>query len=814
MQNSVANSITLQQYLKRDEEKLLDNYFLNLEKATGAKMVADFRFITKYRHIFWDDGNAPFFGITNEQLNWLSNEIIYYNKWHYVAIRMQPGLTHLLVRRVPVVLEASGEVLGQLFTAIVLNNNVTLLEQLKIASDINDVVLAVENEPIASTMEISDSLRQNLNTQFDTILSFGKEYLYNKTNLNVAGARTPITVYTMQSNTNILSLENNYQVSLLFSVISILLAAMLAKFLIQRRVANELVSLMNYAQGVNDDKKTISYEGSTIKEFDHIGHTLETTFNDLRDKERSFQDLFDFSLSPIIVWDANGEVIRMNLASERVFEKDGVFSGSAFLQFQSMIRPHLTMVNNGATITGMNIPVFEIVYRWNLSPIELKDGVNSIIAQGQDITTLVEAERQSNLARIEAEKSANARADFMAKMSHEIRTPLNGILGISQLLKKSITDPVQIESVDVLCQSGEHLLTVLNDILDFSRLEQGKFNVLSSDFLFSSLVTSIENIYRPLCNEKEIEFELINLVGTDIHFRTDKVRLNQILFNLLSNAVKFTHTGKISVKFELTDSKDTDRLVNVGSAQGGVVTENKNRSAEVKTLHISVVDTGIGISSAKLDSIFDPFVQSEKTTTREYGGSGLGLTIVKHLVELLGGTINVKSLVGRGSQFMINLPVQLVESHNIQSEEIKTKKPHQLFDRKLSLLLVEDNKTNAFIAKAFCEKYDMVVDWAEDGLIALDKLREKQYDLIFMDNQMPDLDGIEATKIIRNDLQITTPIFACTADGFEATRHAFLEAGADYVIVKPIKEQALYESFRFLKKNYLDLEQTTNKPPE
>jgi two-component system autoinducer 2 sensor kinase/phosphatase LuxQ len=782
LQNNLANSVTLQQHLKKGEERLLDNYFLSLEKS-DEKMVFDFGFITRGQQFVWDDGNAPFFGISEEQQEWIARSIMFNNKWHYIDLDFGDRSVHLFVRRVPVVDEKTGEVLGQLYGAIVLNNNLALLHQFEIASDVNAAMLLTGEKPIASTIDNPEQFLSGLENQDEPQSSFGDQYLFNKIELRIAGVRTPVSVYTMESNTNILSLEHNYRISLLFYIVFVVLAGLLARYLIQKRVVGELAPLMRFAQGCQDENRMGSYSGSDIEEFNHIGRTLERTFRDLRDKERSFQDLFDFSLSPIIVWDSHGEVVRMNTASERVFEQEGEFFTPAFLNFQSVIRPQLAMVNEGAVITGMNIPVFDTVYRWNLSPIELEDGVHSIIAQGQDITTLIEAEKQSNLARIEAERSANARADFLAKMSHEIRTPLNGILGISQLLKSLESDPDKSEKIEVLCQSGEHLLTVLNDILDFSRMEQGKFNIVLSDFNFSTLVTSVEKIYQPLCTEKDLEFTLTNLVPENTYFHSDKVRLNQIIYNLLSNSVKFTHQGSISLDCELHDS------------------EQNAQDQRIAHLHITVEDTGIGISSAKLDTIFDPFEQSEKATTREYGGSGLGLTIVKHLVALLGGKVSVKSLVGTGSRFTVSIPVECVEPQNIKTDSILSEDSAGLFDRPVSLLLVEDNKTNAFIAKAFCEKYNMQVDWAEDGLSALDKIKagDTEYDVIFMDNQMPNLDGIETTRIIREQLKVTTPIFACTADGYQDTRNKFLDAGADYVIVKPLREKNLFEAFSYLK---------------
>ncbi|ERB63172.1 hypothetical protein N779_22230 [Vibrio coralliilyticus OCN008] len=438
------------------------------------------------------------------------------------------------------------------------------------------------------------------------------------------------------------------------------------------------------------------------------------------------------------------------------------------------------MCAKGATLTGINIAIREKTYRWNLSPIFVDKGINNIMAQGQDVTSFVDAEIQSQAARKEAEESARVRADFLAKMSHELRTPLNGILGVSQLLKGKISNTDDIEHLDVLCNSGEHLLAVLNDILDFSKIEQGKFHIQSADFRLVELISAVEKIYTPLCDEKGIGFVVETNVSNNTFAHSDQVRLNQILFNLVSNAIKFTHEGEVTVSLFCDGESPESRL------------------------NISVRDTGIGIERERISHIFEPFVQAEATTTREYGGSGLGLAIVHSLVEMLNGQIEIESSIGCGTKFSLSVPIELTES----VEQVETStfliEPENLFDRTLNVLLVEDNHTNAFIAKAFCEKYGMDVSWVQDGHNAIDHLKKSDnVDLILMDNQLPNLGGIETTKIIREDLKLDIPIFACTADGMQDTKRAFLSVGADYVIVKPIKELALNQAFIHYKEEFL-----------
>ncbi|WP_210444441.1 ATP-binding protein, partial [Vibrio crassostreae] len=369
----------------------------------------------------------------------------------------------------------------------------------------------------------------------------------------------------------------------------------------------------------------------------------------------------------------------------------------------------------------------------------------------------------------------------LAKMSHEIRTPLNGILGVSQLLKRSMHSEDNRDQVDVLCNSAEHLLAVLNDILDFSKIEQGQFNIQKKNFRLGELVNTLESIYRPLCEDKSIAFTIVNHLADDIEINTDQVRLNQIMFNLVSNALKFTHQGGISVSFEL------ESIFN----------------SEHASLIVRVKDTGIGIDESKIDAVFEPFVQAEETTTREYGGTGLGLTIVKSLVDMLEGDIQVRSEIDQGSEFIIEIPVIVLAKPLLaEAKQQAEVEPQALFSRPLDVLLVEDNHTNAFIAQAFCKKYGMVVTWAKDGLEAIEMAKMISYDLILMDNQLPNLGGVETTQQLRDEMGVSAPIYACTADAQESTKDSFMAAGANYVIVKPIKEQSLHQAFVHFKNSY------------
>ncbi|MCG9775459.1 ATP-binding protein, partial [Vibrio diabolicus] len=266
---------------------------------------------------------------------------------------------------------------------------------------------------------------------------------------------------------------------------------------------------------------------------------------------------------------------------------------------------------------------------------------------------------------------------------------------------------------------------------------------------------------KPLIDEKNIELIVENEVPEYIEFTGDCARLRQILFNLAGNAVKFTSEGHVLIRTEL--DKVNQCLVMI------------------------VSDTGIGIALDKQEHVFNSFEQADSSTTRKFGGTGLGLAIVKKLTGLMDGKITLKSVEGVGSQFIVELPIPWVECELPKAQEPpKTrKKTHNL-----QILLAEDNRVNAIVAKGFCEKLGHEVDVAENGLVAVKKARDNEYDLILMDNHMPEMNGVEATRVIRQELGIKTLLFAYTADVFREAHDSFIEAGADHVLTKPLQQES------------------------
>ncbi|HHG3529434.1 TPA: ATP-binding protein [Vibrio parahaemolyticus] len=366
-----------------------------------------------------------------------------------------------------------------------------------------------------------------------------------------------------------------------------------------------------------------------------------------------------------------------------------------------------------------------------------------------------------------AERAAKAKSSFLAAMSHELRTPMNGVLGISQLIAEETKEPVTKEHIKVILDSGQHLMTILNDILDFSKVEENKLELEEAPFHLEQVLTPVCSAIQPLIDEKSIELIVENDVSNNTEFTGDCARLRQILFNLAGNAVKFTNEGHVLIRTEL--------------------------NSEDKHLLIIVSDTGIGIAPDKQGRVFNSFEQADSSTTRRFGGTGLGLAIVKKLTELMGGSITLKSVEGVGTQFIVTLPIPWNESEkpSPQHTPVQTRSTQNL-----RILLAEDNRVNALVAKGFCEKLGHAVDVAENGLVAVEKARDNDYDLILMDNHMPEMNGVEATRFIREKLGVKTLLFAYTADVFREAHDHFIAAGADHVLTKPLQRESFADALK------------------
>ncbi|PWU14059.1 MAG: hybrid sensor histidine kinase/response regulator [Bdellovibrio sp.] len=374
-------------------------------------------------------------------------------------------------------------------------------------------------------------------------------------------------------------------------------------------------------------------------------------------------------------------------------------------------------------------------------------------------------------ARTQADNANRAKTEFLATMSHEIRTPLHTILGFAEVLAGSSLTPDQKKCVAKIDKAGSQLLLTINDILDLSRIEAGKIHLEKTGFSYIQIIEEVTDILCKWANKKNLQFQLHVDPAVPRHLYGDPLRLRQIFMNIASNAIKFTAEGKISVNVRA-----------------------HHREGNMHFIECSVSDTGIGIPGERIPSLFQRFSQVDSTVTRQFGGSGLGLAICKELVELMGGSIEVRSVVKKGSIFLFTIPFSSqgeVGSKTKEIADVRTDDGKASEASNLDILVVEDSLENQLLIEKFLDGFPWHLDFAKDGKEAIELFKKRKFDVILMDMEMPVLDGYSTTRTIRSleaDRRLQrTPILAQTAHALSVKIDESMNAGCDMHLSKPIK---------------------------
>lgn len=386
-----------------------------------------------------------------------------------------------------------------------------------------------------------------------------------------------------------------------------------------------------------------------------------------------------------------------------------------------------------------------------------------------DITELKKAQLEMIDAREEALQAKEAQENFLANMSHEIRTPMNGVMGMGNLLLDTSLNDVQKEYVQSIKESAENLLSIINDLLDFSKIKSGKFHIDVNDFNIADTVRKAIYPLQVKAQEKDLSLNCLIDTGVPEVVTGDALRLQQMIINLAANAVKFTSEGAITVKLYPIEHNDNDVL-----------------------LGIDVADTGIGLPADKLDKVFELYTQVDKNTSRIYGGTGLGLAIVKQLAELQNGTVSVKSEYGKGSVFTLQIPYK-IKQQAVKKVEISSAAQQTGLLQGVKVLVAEDNLINQKVVLYTLKNQGADVIMTSNGKEAIETLTTDKCDIVLMDLQMPEMDGYQATTYIRNQLKLDIPIIAMTADAMKGESDKCINAGMQDYISKPFEPKELFE---------------------
>ena len=520
------------------------------------------------------------------------------------------------------------------------------------------------------------------------------------------------------------------------------------------------------------------YQIRTRRLDDQARHVQEA----LRESEQRLRDILNHTTAIVFMKDLQGRYLFINRQYEELFQithetlkgqsDHALFPEEVVAQLQANDRAALA--SETSIMVEECLPLGDDVHTYIAIKFPLRDNQGqpyAVCGIATDITARKQMEEQLRTAVAAADAANRAKSDFLSTMSHEIRTPMNGVLGMAELLMEMPLSADAKSHASAIRNSGRALLGIINDILDFSKIEAGKIELEEVDFSLHELLKHLTDFFAPSTMERGIAFHTTFSAGLPSHVRGDPTRLRQVLTNLLSNAIKFTQEGGVALR------------VQCGRAGGG----------EAAPMVFRIQDTGVGIHPESFAKLFKSFEQADSSTTRRFGGTGLGLAISRRLVTLMRGTIEVESTPGQGSLFTVTLPLPHSDPHLLsRAPTLARLQGAQALPPGMHLLIVEDDATNRAVLHGMLKQHDMRFDFAENGLLALEKLWARRYDLVFMDCQMPELDGFATCQAFRKQEQgRRTPVVALTAYALKGDRERCLEAGMDDYLTKPIDRQRL-----------------------
>lgn len=499
--------------------------------------------------------------------------------------------------------------------------------------------------------------------------------------------------------------------------------------------------------------------------------------NEMRIAEKQYRSLFEHSQHMICIHDLQGTIMSINPAGAHAvgYEPEEVIGksieGFFWLNKKEDFDKYMHAIHHNGQAQGL----MRLVLRdgsttyWLYNNILLAglEGNPYVLSSNVEITGRYEMEKELRRAKKLAEEALVMKDRFVANISHELRTPMNAIIGFSDLLLKTKLNDEQREYLQAIHIAGDNLTSMINDILDLAKIEAGKIEFEAKPFSVRNVMSNTHRLLSQNATQSGLSFEWKCDEKVPVYVLGDELRLTQILINLVGNAVKFTEKG--FVHFTCNVKSETDESLD---------------------LEFVVEDSGIGIAPEKLNVIFDPFIQGSAESTRKFGGTGLGLSIVRDLAELQGGTVQVKSAEGIGSAFTVVLPVKKVSMEVISQVE-QALEPISS-PGNVHILLVEDQPLNQQLAKKLISDFGFTAEVAFNGKAAVELLRSETFDIVLMDLQMPEMDGYDATKIIREKLQLDIPIIALTAHSSAGEREKCLALGMNDYLVKPFRAQELY----------------------